>query len=90
MGLCPGPAHAAQQYKQSLNFQTSNQSLWAAGPQYVASWSQEYSASWNNSSAGGSFTDLKTLDTRVTRVSMQRGEPLIETKLAPVGATGGQ
>jgi len=38
---------------------------------------------------GGSFTDLKTLDTRVTRVSMQRGEPLIETKLAPVGATGG-
>ena len=38
---------------------------------------------------GGSFTDLKALDTRVTRVSMQRGEPLIETKLAPVGATGG-
>src|SRR5712692_8705853 len=43
MGLGPGPAHAAQQYNQSLNFQTSNQSMWAAGPQYVASWSQEYS-----------------------------------------------
>jgi len=38
---------------------------------------------------GGAFTDLKALDTRVTRVSMQRGEPLIDTKLAPVGATGG-
>lgn len=37
----------------------------------------------------GSFVDLKTLDTRVTRVSLQRGEPLIETKLALPGATGG-
>lgn len=37
----------------------------------------------------GSFIDLKTLDTRVTRVSLQRGEPLMETKLAMVGATGG-
>jgi len=37
----------------------------------------------------GTFTDLKTLDTRVTRVSLLRGEPLLESKLAPEGATGG-
>lgn len=36
-----------------------------------------------------SFTDIKALDTRVTRVSLQRGEPLIEAKLAQLGATGG-
>jgi pilus assembly protein CpaB len=36
-----------------------------------------------------SFTDLKQLDTRVTRVALQRGEPLNEPKLAPRGATGG-
>lgn len=36
-----------------------------------------------------SFTDLKALDTRVTKVSLQRGEPMTESKLAPVGATGG-
>ncbi|MBI3284996.1 MAG: Flp pilus assembly protein CpaB [Burkholderiales bacterium] len=35
------------------------------------------------------FTDLKVLDTRVTRVSLQRGEPLTEAKLAQRGATGG-
>jgi len=37
----------------------------------------------------GTFTDLKQLDTRVTRVSLLRGEPLLESKLAPEGATGG-
>ena len=37
----------------------------------------------------GSFSDLKALDTRVTKVSVQRGEPLMETKLALPGATGG-
>lgn len=36
-----------------------------------------------------SFKDPKALDTRVVRVSLQRGEPLTESKLAPVGATGG-
>ncbi len=36
-----------------------------------------------------SFTDLKPLDTRVVKVSLQRGEPLTESKLAPLGATGG-
>ena len=36
-----------------------------------------------------SFTDLKALDMRVTRVSLQRGEPLMESKLAQPGATGG-
>ncbi len=36
-----------------------------------------------------SFADLKALDTRVTKVSLQRGEPMTESKLAPVGATGG-
>lgn len=37
----------------------------------------------------GTFTDLKQLDTRVARVSLLRGEPLMESKLAPKGATGG-
>lgn len=37
----------------------------------------------------GVFADPKLLDTRVTRVALQRGEPLLETKLAPPGATGG-
>lgn len=37
----------------------------------------------------GTFTDLKLLDTRVARVSLLRGEPLMESKLAPEGATGG-
>ena len=36
-----------------------------------------------------SFTDPKLLDTRVTRVSLQRCEPLTEAKLAQRGATGG-
>lgn len=37
----------------------------------------------------GSFNDLKPLDTRVARVSMLRGEPLVESKLAIPGTTGG-
>ncbi|MES2071432.1 MAG: Flp pilus assembly protein CpaB [Pseudomonadota bacterium] len=36
-----------------------------------------------------SFNDIKVLDTRVTRVALQRGEPLTESKLAQRGATGG-
>jgi pilus assembly protein CpaB len=37
----------------------------------------------------GSFTDLKELDTRVTRASLQAGEPLLESRLAPAGSKGG-
>jgi pilus assembly protein CpaB len=36
-----------------------------------------------------SFTDPKLLDTRVARVTLQRGEPFTESKLAQRGATGG-
>ncbi len=32
-----------------------------------------------------SFNDMKLLDTRVVKVSLQRGEPLTESKLAPSG-----
>lgn len=47
-------------------------------------------ADWPSGSVPkGAFTDLKQLDARVTRVSLQPGEPLTETRLAPVGATGG-
>jgi len=47
-------------------------------------------ADWPTGSIpSGSFTDPKRLDTRVTRVSLLRGEPLMESKLAPEGATGG-
>jgi len=37
----------------------------------------------------GAFTDLQKLDGRVLKTSAQRGEPLLEAKLAPVGTLGG-
>ncbi len=37
----------------------------------------------------GAFQDVKLLDSRVVRVNLTRGEPLLEAKLAPVGTTGG-
>jgi pilus assembly protein CpaB len=37
----------------------------------------------------GAFTDLKLLDARVARTTIQMGEPLMETKLAPPGTQGG-
>lgn len=37
----------------------------------------------------GSFIDPKKLDGRVIKVSLLRGEPLMESKLAPVGTKGG-
>ena len=37
----------------------------------------------------GSFTDMKSLDGRVLRTSLARGEPVLETKLAPIGTKGG-
>jgi pilus assembly protein CpaB len=37
----------------------------------------------------GAFTDPKALDSRVARSSMQRGEPIMEGKLAPPGTKGG-
>jgi pilus assembly protein CpaB len=45
---------------------------------------------WPTSSVPpGSFTDPKTLDGRVLRTSLARGEPVLESKLAPVGTKGG-
>ncbi len=37
----------------------------------------------------GSFSDVKSLDARVVNTMVQRGEPLLENKLAPVGSKGG-
>lgn len=37
----------------------------------------------------GAFHDPKLLDGRVVKTSLQRGEPLLESKLAPVGTRGG-
>ncbi|MBA5686217.1 Flp pilus assembly protein CpaB [Rugamonas apoptosis] len=37
----------------------------------------------------GAFNDPKALDTRVARTTIQRGEPLMEGKLAPPGTQGG-
>jgi pilus assembly protein CpaB len=37
----------------------------------------------------GSFMDTKTLDGRVLRTSLARGEPVLESKLAPIGTKGG-
>ncbi|HEU4852062.1 MAG TPA: Flp pilus assembly protein CpaB [Telluria sp.] len=37
----------------------------------------------------GAFTDLKLLEGRTVKVSVARGEPIMERKLAPVGTQGG-
>ena len=37
----------------------------------------------------GAIVDVKQIDTRVTRTTIGRGEPLMESKLAPPGTTGG-
>jgi len=37
----------------------------------------------------GSFQEAKLLNSRVVKVNLVRGEPLLESKLAPVGAMGG-
>ena len=37
----------------------------------------------------GSFQDAKLLASRVVKINLVRGEPLMESKLAPEGATGG-
>ena len=42
-----------------------------------------------NAMPPGVFNDIKQLDTRVARTSMQRGEPIMEGKLAPPGTKGG-
>ncbi len=47
-------------------------------------------ADWpSNHVPAGAFTDVKTLDTRVVNSTVLRGEPLLESKLAPVGSKGG-
>ena len=46
--------------------------------------------SWPTASVPpGAFEDLKALDGRVVRTSLQRGEPILDAKLAPVGTKGG-
>jgi pilus assembly protein CpaB len=37
----------------------------------------------------GAFSDPKLLDGRVAKTNLQRGEPVLESKLAPVGTKGG-
>ncbi len=37
----------------------------------------------------GAIKEIKTLDSRVVKVSLQRGEPVLESKLAPIGTKGG-
>lgn len=45
---------------------------------------------WPSSSIpAGAFTDPKELDGRVAKTTLTRGEPLLESKLAPVGSRGG-
>jgi hypothetical protein len=51
--LVDAPVHAAQQYSQSLPFQTRNQSMWRSGSQYVLNYSRLWGTSWNSTSAGG-------------------------------------
>lgn len=47
-------------------------------------------ADWPSSHVpAGAFTDVKALDTRVVNSTVLRGEPLLESKLAPVGSKGG-
>jgi pilus assembly protein CpaB len=45
---------------------------------------------WPSSSLPeGAMHDIKQADTRVIRVALQRGEPVLESKLAPLGTKGG-
>jgi pilus assembly protein CpaB len=45
---------------------------------------------WPNGSVPqGAIKDPKTLDSRVVKVSLQRGEPILDSKLAPLGTKGG-
>lgn len=37
----------------------------------------------------GAFEDIKSLEGRVVRTSVQRGEPILDAKLAPLGTKGG-
>ncbi len=37
----------------------------------------------------GAIDDVKKLESRVVRTSLLRGEPILQSKLAPIGATGG-
>jgi len=37
----------------------------------------------------GAAEDIKTLDARVVKTSLLQGEPVLESKLAPLGSTGG-
>ncbi len=37
----------------------------------------------------GAIDDAKKLESRVVRTSLLRGEPILQSKLAPIGATGG-
>ena len=47
-------------------------------------------ADWPEGSVpAGAFSDAAKLDGRVVLVSIQRGEPLTETRLAPIGTKGG-
>ncbi len=47
-------------------------------------------ADWpSNAVPPGAFTDAKLLDARVSRTAIQRGEPIMEGKLAPPGTQGG-
>jgi pilus assembly protein CpaB len=48
------------------------------------------SVDWPSSSLpDGAIRDEKELDSRVVKTSLLRGEPILETKLAPVGTKGG-
>ena len=45
---------------------------------------------WPRSSMpAGAFSDPKDLDARVVKTTLQQGEPLLESKLAPLGTKGG-
>jgi pilus assembly protein CpaB len=47
-------------------------------------------ADWPSGSVPpGAFNDPKNLDGRVVMISLQRGEPVLESKLAPIGTKGG-
>ncbi|CAN0627560.1 pilus assembly protein CpaB [Burkholderia multivorans] len=51
---------------------------------------QIHTVSWPTGSVPpGSFNDVKSLEGRVVRTSLSRGEPVLESKLAPLGTKGG-
>src|SRR5262245_24633760 len=56
---------AASTAVQDLTFQTTGQSIWGTGREFVFNYSDFWGASWNGGNSGGVSTDVKTPDVTI-------------------------